>query len=111
MPPFRVNLGGEGEVPGVLNQQGRWAVLDPGYGSSRGGLTFAQLVARGDDYLIADNTRLPLPDGCCDEVLTDSVPIDMVTHKGPGVQTSEVHRIVKSGGVWTHDNQLRYTKP
>ncbi len=111
MSLYRVNLGGEGEVPGVPNQQGRWVVLDPGYRSSQGGLTFAQMIAKGDDYSIADNTRLPLPDACCDEVLTESVPIDIVTYRGPGVQTSEVHRILKRGGVWTHDKQLRYTKP
>lgn len=112
MAPFRVNLGGEGEVPGVLNQQGRWVVLDPLYRSSRKVLTFAQMVAAGDEYLIADNTALPLPDECCDEVITnDCPPPDTVTYLGPTVQSSEVRRILKSGGRWFVNGALYYTKP
>jgi ubiquinone/menaquinone biosynthesis C-methylase UbiE len=109
--PFRVNLGGEGEVPGVLNQQGRWVVLDSGWRSSRAAQTFEDLVRAGHQFLVCDNTHLPLPDSCCDEVITNSVPIDVATHLGPGVQTSEVQRILKPGGLWTHDNTLRWVKP
>src|SRR5438067_504847 len=112
MSPFRVNLGGEGEVPGVLNQQGRWVIFDPWYRSSQGALTFAQLVAVGDNYLIADNTALPLPDACCDEVImNDCPPPDKVTNQGPTVQSSEVRRILKSGGRWIINSILHYTKP
>src|SRR6266545_6453632 len=104
---FRINLGGEGEVAGVLNQQGRWAILDLGWRSSLPSRPFRDLVRAGHDFLIADNVSLPLPDECCDEVITNSVPIDMTTHRGPGVQTSEVQRILKPGGRWIHDNAVR----
>jgi hypothetical protein len=30
MSPYRINLGGEGEVRGVLNQQGRWVFAGAG---------------------------------------------------------------------------------
>src|ERR1700740_1625403 len=113
MPPaqlYRVNLGGEGEVPGALNQQGPW-VLKPTWGSSHAGMTLSQLVAAGHEFLICDNLSVPLPDGCADEVLTNSVPVDVNTWLGPGVQSSEVRRILKSGGVWLRDGLLHYTRP
>ena len=110
MSPFRVNLGGEGEVAAVLNQQGRW-VLRQGWRSSATGRTFKQLVHAGRDFLLCDNLDLQLPDECCDEVITNSVPIDRMTHLGPGVQSSAILRILKSGGVWIHDGVVRYTKP
>ena len=44
-----VNLGGEGEIPGVINQQGPWAVFDPRWRSSRDGKASSQLVAA--DYV------------------------------------------------------------
>jgi hypothetical protein len=82
MPPlWRINRGGEGEVPGVLNQQGRWVVRG-GYRSSRAGQTFAHLVNAGHDFLLADNVALPIPDGSVDEVITNYVPIDRTTHLG-----------------------------
>jgi hypothetical protein len=46
---MRINLGGEGEIPGVLNQQGRW-VVTPGWYSSFGN-TFAAMVLAGHDFL------------------------------------------------------------
>jgi hypothetical protein len=107
---MRSNLGGEGEVAGVLNQQGRW-VVRPGWASSRRSQTFRQLVAAGHRFLIADNDKLPLPDGCCDEVLPDSVPLDITTQLGPGVQTSEIRRILKSGGQWVHEGVVQFIKP
>ena len=47
----RVNLGGEEEEPGVLNQQGPW-VLDPNWRSSRDGKTLQELEADGHQFLI-----------------------------------------------------------
>ena len=109
--PFRVNLGGEGEVAGVLNQQGRWAVL-PGFRSSHAGLTLRQLIHAGYDFLIADNLNLPLPDASYDEVITNNIPPpDTVTHLGPSVQSAEIQRILRSGGRWVHNGVVRYTKP
>jgi hypothetical protein len=108
---FRVNLGGEGEEPGVLNQQSRW-IAGPNWRSSRGGLTFWELVQAGHQFLIADNIDLPIPDDSVDEVLTNAIPpVDSVTHLGPTVQTSEIRRILKPGGRWIHDGLLVYTKP
>jgi hypothetical protein len=108
--PYRVNLGGEAEAAGALNQQGPW-VLQPGWTSSRTGQPLAQLVAAGHEFLICDNLAIPLPDGCADEILTNWVPIDTTTHLGPGVQSSEIRRILKSGGIWRLNGQTYYTKP
>jgi hypothetical protein len=111
MSPFRVNLGGEGEVPGVLNQQGRW-VVSPGWASSATSQTFKQLVDGGHRFLICDNLNLPLSDDCCDEVITNNVPpFDSITHLGPTIQTSEVQRILKRGGRWVHNGTVHYVKP
>jgi hypothetical protein len=107
---YRVNFGGEGEVPGALNQQGPW-VAQPGWASSRTGQPLHQLAASGIAFLICDNRAVPLPDGCADEVLTNSAPIDVTTWLGPGVQSSEIRRILKSGGVWVRDGVPHYTKP
>src|SRR5262245_15741429 len=110
-PSFvRVNLGGEGEVPGGINQQGPWA-LDPSWRSSQEGKTLQELQAEGHQFVIADNTHLPFADGSVDEVITNSVPIDITTHLGPGVQTSEVLRILKPGGQWIHDGTIRWVQP
>lgn len=111
MSPIRVNLGGEGEEPGVLNQQGRWVVLVATWRSSRTGQTFSDLVSAGLDFLICDNTALSFPDDTVDEVITNGVPIDRQSLYGPGVQSGEVRRILKSGGVWIHDGALVWTKP
>jgi hypothetical protein len=98
-----INLGGEGEVPGVLNQLGRWVVL-PGWRARATVKTFAELVAAGHDFLLADD--------CCDEVLTNSLPpVDAVTYLGPTVQTSEIRRILKSGGRWIDNGVVRWIKP
>jgi hypothetical protein len=111
MSPFRVNLGGEGEEPGVLNQQGPWVILNAGWLSSRTARPFADLVANGIDFLICENTAIPFPDNCLDEVITNGVPIDVVSIYGPGVQSSEIQRILKVAGVWIHDGNVVWTKP
>ena len=108
--PLRVNLGGEGEVPGVLNQQGPW-VLDPNWRSSRDGKTLGQLLAEGHQFVIASNTRLPFADGSVDEVITNWVPIDITTYLGPGIQAQEVRRILKAGGRWIHNGTMVFIQP
>lgn len=112
MPPtlLRINLGGEGEVPDVINQQ-EPAALESNWLSSKFVQTLRELVADGHDFLICPNLELPFPDESVDEVITNSVPVDFVTARGPGVQSSEVRRILKSGGVWTRDDQMVYQKP
>jgi len=107
---FRINLGGEGEVPGVLNQQPRGVVQSTWF-SSITTKSFVELIGDGLDILVCDNTALPLPDGLVDEVFTNSVPIDTYSVLGPGVQTSEIQRILKAGGVWINNGVVVWTKP
>jgi hypothetical protein len=109
--PFRINLGGEGEVPGVLNQQAAW-VVRRGWKSSQTSQTFSALVRAGHQFLICENSNLALPDSAVDEVITNNIPpVDIVTWLGPTVQTSEIRRILKSGGRWIHNGIVRYTQP
>ena len=108
--PFRINLGGEGEVPGIINQQGPW-ILDTSWRSSLHGWTLPQLLSLGHSFLIAPNTSLPLPDGIVDEVITNSVPIDRVTYLGPGVQSVEIKRILRSGGRWINNGLVIWVQP
>jgi hypothetical protein len=105
-----INLGGEGEIPNVINQQGPWA-LDPNWRCSRDGRTLQELVNAGNVFLICPNIPLPFPDGSVDRIYTDSVPIDVTTWLGPGVQSSEIRRILKPGGEWIRDGTPHYKKP
>jgi len=98
----RVNLGGEGEIPGVINQQGPWA-KDSSWKSSQQGKTLKELQSEGNQFVISENTRLPFRNNSVDEVITNSVPIDANTWLGPGVQSKEIQRILKPGGTWTNN--------
>jgi hypothetical protein len=82
-------LGGEGEVPDVINQQ-RPSVLSPLWASSLTGVSLQQLAAQGHDFLICRNTHLPIHDDSVDVVITNSVPIDIVVFGEPGIQSSEI---------------------
>ena len=101
--PSRINLGGEGEVPGVLNQQPPFALGPSWFSWRHGGKTLRELQAAGIPFIIADNTNLPFADNSMDEVITNSVPIDIDIGFGPGVQSSEIARILKPGGAWLKD--------
>ena len=105
-----VNLGGEGEIPGVINQQGPW-VLSPNWFCSRDARTFPELVADGHIFLICPNIPLPFPDESVDRVHTEGVPLDQFAQFGAGVQSSEIRRILKSGGEWIKDGNRGWTKP
>lgn len=110
-PPITtINLGGEGEVPDVVNQQ-RPAALSPTWGSCVAGDTLEQLALKGHAFLICENTKLPIQDESVDLVITNSVPIDIVVLGHPGVQSSEIKRILAFGGQWVHDGTVRFTKP
>jgi hypothetical protein len=107
-----VNLGGEGEVPGAINQQPASA-LEPEWGASRtevAGKSLTELQALGEQYVVADNSALPFAATSIDQVITNSVPIDIDTPMGPGIQSSEIWRILKSGGTWI-DNGVPVTWP
>jgi hypothetical protein len=108
---MRINLGGEGEVADVLNQNGPW-ITKRGWKSSQRKRTLWQLVQLGHQFLICMNAALPIPDSTVDEVLTNSVPpVDSVTYLGPTVQFNEIQRILKAGGRWIDDGRIRYVKP
>ena len=111
MLKFRVNLGGEGEEPDALNQQER-RVVQPGWFCSQTGDAFGTMVSNGVEFLLCGNLAITLPDGCVDEAITNSVPIDIVVNwAGPGIQSSEIRRILKSGGIWTDNGVQVYMKP
>ena len=46
-----------------------------------------------------------------DVVYTNDVPIDVTSWRGPGVQSSEIRRILKLGGIWIKDRRVWYRKP
>ena len=99
-----LNIGGEGEIPGVLNVQPPFALL-PGWRSTtpgNPGKTVAELEAEGHQFLIAPNDALPFADGSADVVYTGSVPLDTDTRLGPGVYLAEIWRILEPGGRWVH---------
>src|SRR5438132_12784007 len=106
---LRLNLGGEGEEQGVTNQQPEWV---PGQAHwHTAGPRLAPLIAAGEAFLFCRNVELPFPDETVDYVFSNSVPIDITTWLGPGVQSSEVRRVLRSGGQWQHDGVVVYTKP
>jgi hypothetical protein len=109
-PITTINLGGEGEVPAVVNQQ-RPTALSATWRSCQAGIGLEQLTQAGNDFLICPNTQLPINDDSLDLVITNSVPIDRVVLGEPGIQSSEIRRILATGGQWMHDGAVRYTKP
>ena len=109
-PITTINLGGEGEVPDVVNQQ-RAAALSSFWAACVTGETLEQLALKGHAFLICENTDLPINDDSVDLVITNSVPIDLTSLGQPGVQSSEIRRILVSGGHWLHDGAVRFTKP
>jgi SAM-dependent methyltransferase len=108
--PSRVNLGGEGEIPGVLNQQPPFALWPSWFSWRQGGKTLRELQSLGHHFVIADNTSLPFADESFDVVYTNSVPVDFNTLLGPGVQSSEIERILKPDGIWIRDGALEFVK-
>ena len=109
-PVAVINLGGEGEVRAVLNQQ-RPAALSATWESCVAGVPLEQLATQGYDFLICPNTALAIHADSVDLAITNSVPIDIVYFGEPGIQTSEIRRILVSGGKLVHDGKTRYIKP
>lgn len=105
-----LNLGGEGEEAGAINQQPEWVAADPRHWQTVSP-RFAPLLAAGEAFLFCKNLAIPLPDGSIDLVITNHVPIDRLTWLGPGIPSSEIRRILKSGGGWRHDGVLVFSKP
>src|SRR5438477_3985847 len=107
---MKVNLGGEGEVAGVINQQGPW-VLDPFWRSTREGKSLNDLQTQRHVFVISNHVQLPFPDNSVEEVITNAVPIDVTTWLGPGIQSKEIFRILRPGRRWVHDGVTRFIKP
>jgi hypothetical protein len=105
----RFNLGGEGEEPDVINQQPEWATNSHAWVTL--GPHLSPLIAAGEPFLFCRNTELPFPDGTIDRVFSNNVPVDVSTWLGPGVQSTEVHRVLRPGGQWQHNGVVVYTKP
>lgn len=106
---IHLNLGGEAEQLDCINQQPHWADLADR--ASRTGRQLRDELIAGDPFLFCDNQNLPFPDGSVDAIITNGVPVDRVTWLGPGIPSSEIQRVLKSGGTWHHDGQLLLTKP
>ena len=70
-----------------------------------------ELLAQGHTFVVADNQHLPFAKDSVDEVITNAVPIDQNTYLGPGVQSSEIMRILKPGGKWRNNGTVVITKP
>lgn len=94
----------------MVNQQGPW-IFDPDWRSAREGKTLGELRGAGVQFVVSDNRRLPFATGFFDEVITNGVPVDQEAFHGPGIPSAEVRRILKPGGRWVHDSEVRETKP
>ena len=105
-----INLGGEGEKPGVRNQQPDWVPADPHWRSQRNE-PWPQFAARVPDVDYVPNDPLPYPDESFDVVYTNHVPVDRPGPRGPGLQSSEIQRILKPGGQWVRDGVVEWVKP
>jgi hypothetical protein len=108
-----VNLGGEGEVAGVINQNLK-VILDDGFVVSRGtGESLADLQKAGHTFVVSQNEFLPFASNSVDEVITNGVPLAQKGEGflGPGIQPSEVQRILQSGGKWIDNGKTIYIKP
>ena len=107
--PFVVNLGGEGEEPGALNQQPARFWFRGRPLSRDGSRTLGEEVDAGAAFLLCPNDPVSLPDGCADVVLTNGVPIYPSNQTAPAnllgtaVLFTEVERLLKPGGRWFHD--------
>ena len=70
---------------------------------------FGPLIVVGHAFLC--NLDLPFADEGVDFVCSNNVPIDGSTWLGPGIQSSEIRRVLRSGGEWRHDGIIVFTKP
>jgi len=87
-----VNLGGEGEVSGAIDVNNP-QILDKRWRCSRNGCSLNE-VRRGC-IVICRGDRIPFCDHCADKIITNNVPIDIITWMGPGYSSEEIKRIRK----------------
>ena len=98
--PRHVNLAGEGELDDVKINQNLKYILEPDWTSSRYGLRLTQIKAEGHQFVISDNLHLPFQSNTIDQVYAGSIALDSVTFLGPTLQTHEILRILKEGGIF-----------
>jgi hypothetical protein len=111
MEVLRVNLGGEGEVPGAINQQPQWVLDDPTWRASRTGKTIHELIADGHQFVFGSNESLPFADSSVQYVFTNHVEVNGISYlKKPWVPETEIWRILVDGGVWYDDGILKWVK-
>ena len=109
-PVLRLNLGGEGEEAHCINQQPPW--MDLSDTISRNGQPLRSISRVGIPVLFCDNVHLPFPDSTVDCIFTNNVPIDLGTNfLGPTLDSTEIKRVLKSGGTWYDNGILVHTKP
>ena len=106
---LRLNLGGEGEEPNCINQQPDWRDLNDV--ASRSGSPLRVILIGGHPFLFCSNLQLPFPDNSVQEVITNGVPVDRNTLWGPGVQSAEISRVLRSGGTWSDNGVVVHTEP
>ena len=106
-----INLGGEGEIPNVINQQPLWVESKPNWRSSRHGLTINELKVDGHRFEFCSNDHLSFADNSVSIVYTNHVRIGGKSHLGPWVPESEIWRILANGGLWYHNGILKWVKP
>ena len=100
-PLVVVNVAGEGEEPGAVNVNGTW-LNTPGWKLGHtGNPTFAELQARGHQFVLVDDiSKLPFADATVDVVYVNSVCMDTVSWLGPCPSSKEIERTLKPDGVW-----------
>jgi hypothetical protein len=98
---FSINLGGEGEVAGVLNQQPA-AAAGPHW-KSVSAQSLHELIQSGCDFLLCPNDALALPNGCADVVHTNNVPIDRPSILGDSAYLEVRWRLDSRRGSVLHE--------
>jgi hypothetical protein len=98
-----INLGGEGESPGYVNQNYP-GVRAPNYRVARTGQTLHDLInylrGRSEYLVISSNERLPFRSECACEVRTIGTTVDKIDllSKLPGIQSREAMQLIAPGG-------------
>jgi SAM-dependent methyltransferase len=99
-----VNIGGEGEIPGALNVNGKWLAGAGWHSIQPGNPTLADLQQAGHQFLLIELHPLPFDDASVDIVYTNNVCLDKDSWLGPCPRTAEIWRILKPGGLWIRDS-------
>jgi len=88
-----INLGGEGEVFGAINVNDS-TILAPNWRCARTGCPLKK-IQRSGLVVACHGDQLPFCNCCADKIITNNVPIDIITWMGPAYSTKEIKRIAK----------------